>query len=219
MNDRRSQIFWDIVEVLRQSALLPHVMIIGSWAEYLYPYYFGGNFTPNLKTHDIDVFYGNPFLEIPGAENLRENFRRLGFVPCQNFSEAGTFFKDGIEVEFLSAQMGTGPGLVELSSTGIMAEKLKDLDMLRPVLIEARGYEIRVPTPSSYIAHKLYINPERRPAEKRPKDIEAVRGLLLTLRQQPSEAKLLRQYIESLPDDKQARIRDVVQKNALDLGI
>jgi len=177
MNDSSKEaVFWEIIEVLYRSTLLPHIMIIGSWAEYLYPYYLGDDYVPNLKTRDVDVYFGNYYLEIPGAETLINNFRAAGFILDENFSDTGKFFKEGIEVEFLSSQMGSGPGMVEIPFTGVAAEKLNYLEMLRRITVTVREYEIIIPSPASYIAHKLYINPVRKPTEKRPKDIEAVRS-------------------------------------------
>lgn len=216
-DNRQTTIFWETIEVLRQSALLPHIMIIGSWAEYLYPYYFEDDYSPNLKTRDIDIYFGNYYREVPEASALIENFRASGFILDEHFIDTGCFFKEGIEVEFLSSQMGTGPGMVEIPYTGVKAEKLDGLDMLHPIVIEVRGYEIQIPTPASYIAHKLYINPERRPESKRSKDIEAVRSLFLYVSQRPEEAAALRTLITRLSEEKRNGIITVATKHGLDI--
>lgn len=61
MNSPREDIFWDLIDVLDKSGFLRNIMVIGSWAEYLYANYFEDNFLPNIRTHDIDVYYINPF--------------------------------------------------------------------------------------------------------------------------------------------------------------
>lgn len=215
MEDRKAAIFWEIIEVLNRSALLPHVMVIGSWAEYLYTYCIGDDFIPNLKTRDVDPYYGNPFLEVEGAENLVENFRAANFMLDERFADTGKFFKEGIEVEFISSQVGSGAGMIEIPFTGVRAEKLSDLDMLKPLWVAVRGYDINIPTPESYIAHKLYINPDRRPVSKRAKDVEAVRALLLHVRQKPEFAESLQRYIQKLPSEKRQRITGVAVSNGL----
>lgn len=215
--DRKAAIFWEIIDVLSRSALLPHVMVIGSWAEYLYPYCLGDDYRPNLKTRDVDLYYGNPYLEVEGAEALVENFRAANFMLDEHFSDTGKFFKEGIEVEFLSSQIGSGAGLIEIPFTGVKAEKLSDLDMLKPLWVVVRGYEIKIPTPESYIAHKLYINPERRPVSKRAKDIEAVRSLLLYLSQKPECVESLRVYMQNLPEKRRQRIIEVAISHGLDI--
>lgn len=218
MEDRKAEVFWEIIEVLRCSALLPHVMIIGSWAEYLYPYYLGENYLPNLKTRDIDLYFESPWLEVDGAEGLIANFQAADFLLDECFADTGKFFKEGLEVEFLSTQLGSGPGLVEIPLTGVKAEKLSDMDMLKPIAIEVRGYQIKIPSPASYIAHKLYINPERRPLSKRSKDIEAIRSLLQYLQQKPSEVELLQAYIQKLPEKKRERVLRIAATNNLDIS-
>ena len=213
----KETVFWEIIEVLYQSALLPHIMIIGSWAEYLYSYYLGDDYLPNLKTHDVDVYFGNYYLEVPGAETLISNFRAAEFILDENFSDTGKFFKKGIEVEFLSSQMGSGPGMVEIPFTGVAAEKLNHLEMLRRITITVRGYGIIIPSPASYMAHKLYINPIRQPIEKRPKDIEAVRSLLQYFRRKPEELEALQSLLARLPSEQRKRIIGVAAANHLDL--
>lgn len=215
MEDRKATIFWEIIDVLDRSSLLPYVMVIGSWAEYLYPYCIGKDYVPHLKTRDVDLYYGNPFLEVAGAETLVGNFRTANFILDEHFADTGKFFKEGIEVEFLSSQLGSGAGVIEIPFTGVKAEKLSNLDMLKPLWVEVRGYEINIPTPESYIAHKLYINPERRPPSKRPKDIEAVRELLRYLSQKPESAESLRKYMQNLPGEKRQRIAEVAVRNGL----
>lgn len=217
IDDRKTAVFWEIIEVLNRSALLPHIMVIGSWAEYLYPCILGEDYAPNLRTRDVDLYYGNPYLEIDGAETLIGNFRAADFLLDEHFADTGKFFKEGLEVEFLASQMGSGAGVIELPFTGVKAEKLSDLDMLKPLWVEARGYAIKIPTPESYIAHKLYINPKRRPTSKRPKDIEAVRSLLYFLGQRPEAVELLQAHIQKLPDEKRQRIAEVVAGNGLDV--
>ena len=58
MNEQQSA-FWDIIEVFNKEGLLPYVMLIGSWAEYIYQYYFQSDFRPNLRTRDVDYLYIN----------------------------------------------------------------------------------------------------------------------------------------------------------------
>jgi len=58
----RDEAFWKLVQALDASNTLSHVMIIGTWAEWLYADYFaklseGKEFRVDIgKTHDIDVY-------------------------------------------------------------------------------------------------------------------------------------------------------------------
>jgi len=211
----KEKIFWEIIDVLHRSALLPHIMIIGSWAEYLYPYYLGDGYLPNLKTRDVDIYFGNYYLEVPGADALIKNFSAAGFLLDEDFMDTGKFFKEGMEVEFLSSRMGSDPGMVEIPFTGVLAEKLDDLDMLQRIVIDVRGYEIAIPSPASYVAHKLYINPIRQPALKRPKDIEAVRSIWLFVKQKPEELAAFKMLLTRLSDERRERIIEVATANGL----
>lgn len=207
--------FWELIALLDAAHALPQVMIVGSWAEYLYTFYFDNDYLPNLKSHDIDVLYPNPYLEADGNDLIVDRLSSGGFIPATEGGLLRAFYKDGLEVEFLTSQIGSGPGLVEIPYSGITAEKLNNTDMLRPIVLHANGYHIRVPSPASYLCHKLYINPERRPVSKRPKDVEAVRSLLLYLEKKPEETAALSAYLKSLSQDRQERIRKVAAENAL----
>jgi len=51
------KIFWKTIKILEKNKFLEHVILIGSWAEYIYEVsgYLKG-FEANLKTKDIDFF-------------------------------------------------------------------------------------------------------------------------------------------------------------------
>ena len=214
---KHEDVFWDLISSLDTSGLLPHVMIIGSWAEYIYSFYFNEDYVPSFKSHDIDVLYSNPFLEVAGGEHLVHEMSNAGFLAPTEGGALRAFYKDGLEVEFLTSQLGTGPGLIELPNTGIVAERLANVDMLRPIAVAANNYLVKVPSPASYLCHKLYINPSRRPPSKKPKDIEAVRLLLMHLQNRPEEMKALRSYLSSLSEERQQQIRKVARSASLEL--
>lgn len=216
MNTRREGVFWDLIDVLDNAGFLPHIMIIGSWAEYLYVDYFNDDYVPNLKTHDIDVFYQNPFFEIEGAEKLRGLFKEAGFLFASNPSGTSSFFKGDIEVEFLSSAWD-GKGIFEIPFAGISAEKLDNMSLLEPMQIKSNGHLIKVPTPASYIVHKLYINPVRRPEHKRQKDIDAIRMLLSYIQNDPIEKGMVGSFVDGLSNETRDKILEVASANGLSL--
>ena len=185
----RDEVFWKLVDVLDSSGVLEHVMIVGTWAEWLYTDYFASidkdrEFHVDIgRTHDIDVFFRNYLMEIDGANQLRMRLREAGFLPGSDFK--GTFFLGGIEVEFLAGTIGAGKGIIEIPSVGIKAERLEELAMLKPAWVEKNSYRICIPTPASYVAQKLYINPVRRPESKRSQDIRKVAVLIQAMREVP----------------------------------
>lgn len=57
MSKAQENIFWQTLKTFDEIGLLRHVMIIGSWAEYLFLAIFKTDFIPNLRTRDVDFFY------------------------------------------------------------------------------------------------------------------------------------------------------------------
>ena len=215
----RDGAFWKLISALNEAGVLEHVMIIGTWAEWLYSDYFadiagGGDYRVDIgKTHDIDVYFRNYLMEIDGAARLKDDLRDAGFVPGSDFK--GTFFLQGIEVEFLAGTVGVGEGIVEIPSVGIKAERLEELSMLEPAWVEKRGYRICVPTPASYVVQKLFINPERRPERKRAQDIRKVDVLLQAMADVPGQLDELEGLISRLPGEKAVRVREVAASNGI----
>ena len=48
MEIRQEEAFWDTIKALDELDILKHVMVIGSWAEYLFPPLFNTDFIPNI---------------------------------------------------------------------------------------------------------------------------------------------------------------------------
>ena len=55
----QEEYFWEMIDILDELKVLPNIMIIGSWAEYLFPVLFDSDFIPNIHTRDVDLFYRN----------------------------------------------------------------------------------------------------------------------------------------------------------------
>jgi hypothetical protein len=49
MDARQENAFWETIKIFSFEGLLPYVMVIGSWAEYLYSHYFKTDFVSNLR--------------------------------------------------------------------------------------------------------------------------------------------------------------------------
>lgn len=83
--------------------------------------------------------------------------------------------------------------------------------------VEKNGYRICIPTPASYVAQKLFINPARRPEHKRPQDILKVKVLLQAMDGVPGQMESLEQLLGKLPVDKRDRILKVAKDNSIAL--
>ncbi len=57
MDSEQENAFWETIDIFNKQGLLPYTMIIGSWAEYIYSYYFKTDFVPNMRTRDLVHYY------------------------------------------------------------------------------------------------------------------------------------------------------------------
>jgi len=146
--------------------------IIGSWCFLLYQKHLPMEKYP-LKTDDLDILVPRPFKGL--AFNLSGFLQRLGF--SQHFNPDGSMFFTGnrMKVEFVSRERrnGTLPPrhIKEIAPT---PQELRFLDILfaDPIILKlGRGIRAKVPSPSAFFLHKLFIaaRPERR--KKMGKDI------------------------------------------------
>lgn len=201
--------FWDAIEVFDRAGLLPYVMLIGSWAEYIYQFHLKSDFHPNLRTRDIDFLYVN--LNRPDRDiNLFSRLKEKGFVYKEDsVSGVGKFVKeDLLELEFITRVLGKGQATYKIPSIGIEAEGLRIVNMLAdyPLELECNGHVITVPEPEAYILQKLLTNPTRTPESKKEKDIQAVRELLKHI-----EKDRVRQIFDKMPKRSQKNV-DLVCK-------
>ena len=219
MDIRQEKIFWETIKVFHEEKLLPHIMIVGSWAEYIYSYYFTTNFTPNLKTRDLDFLYKNinrPSNKIDIMAKLKEQ----GFVYREDvLTGVGKFHKDNaLEIEFLARSVGKGSATVKIPSIGIVAESLRAMNLLAeyPLELDCEGYILIVPEPSAYVLQKLYINPMRE-QDKQKKDIRAIRTLLEHIKESESDNAKLNIIFDKLHKNHQKQILEIAEKNFIEL--
>ena len=180
--------FWGILEIFKKEGLLPYVMLIGSWAEFIYELEMKDTFKANLKTRDVDFVYTNinkPSKDIRIIQRLAEK----GFVYKEDFlTGVGKFLKeDLLELEFLTRAFGAGKSVNNIPSLNIKAESLRDINMLvdypMDVTISSNvdsenNFTIIVPEKEAYVLQKMMINESRKPEYKKEKDIQSVEGLL-----------------------------------------
>jgi hypothetical protein len=174
--------FWDVIEIFDKEGLLPQVMIIGSWAEFIYQHCMDSGFVASLRTRDIDIFYHN--LMRPQGVNIRisDSMKEKGFIYNEHrITGVGKFIKgDLLEIEFLTRVLGIGEQVNEIPALKLRASGIREINMLAqyPLDIECNDYIIKVPEPEAYILQKLLINPKRKQEDKKEKDIQAVKMLL-----------------------------------------
>lgn len=221
MNKRQETAFWDAMRSLDELELLKHIMIIGSWAEYLYPALFETDFRPNIRTRDIDLFYRNihlPKEKIPLIAKLKES----GFVYEEDpYSHIAKFYKeDLLELEFLTRVLGSGGrNTYSLEALGIKAEGLRDINILADYACEIvkEGYTLIIPEPAAYVVQKLLVNSKRRPTWKREKDIRAVEELLIHIKQNDYHQQKLINIYNTLTKKQQKILKKVANENFIDI--
>lgn len=216
--------FWQMIDVLDELKLLPNIMIIGSWAEYLYPSLFETDFFPNVHTRDVDLLYRN--INLPNEKiQLVDKLKTNGFVYDEVDGVSKFYKEDILEVEFLTRVLGSGfENPLEIKSLGIKSEGLRVINILNnfPYQISLKGtndkkYTLTIPEPSVYVIQKILTNPIRNPIEKRQKDINSVKELLYHISINDYHIKKLKEVIDSLTKKQTKVFETVCNQNNIEI--
>lgn len=167
-----------ILKVLDGSGLLTKSIITGSWAMYFYTEMFE-NFEAPIATTDLDIFL--PRVSNIKESNISELITDLNYVRDDDILTGKTryYSKDGFEIEFLTLPNRTLSNVIYIKSINVGAEALPKLLPLtwNCVSVHFYGYDVQIPSPTSYCLQKILINNERS-KDKQEKDISAIRYLL-----------------------------------------
>jgi len=214
--NKQRAVFWEVLDVFDKQGLLPYVMLMGSWSEYIYQHYYLYNYKPHIMTRDVDFLYRNlhkPSVRIEIIQALGE----VGFT-CEvdRLSGVGKFVKeDVLSIEFLVRVLGKGdPANSRIPSLGITGIGLRDVNMLEnyPLALECEKYTVIVPEPEAYILQKLLINPKRKSVDKREKDMRSIQGLI------PHISKYrINEILDNLSKKQQITITEVCKENFVTL--
>lgn len=180
MENAQYKDFWSFLRLLAVNDLLKHVVVIGSWAEYLYAQ--AGvlpNFEANLRTLDIDFLVKNLRRPVPQA-NIATLARDAGYLVEQDYiTETTKIYTPGfMEIEFLILQQGAGDTQTLKTNLGVNAQALRHLSVLKEFTLTVHLFDmyINIPQPEAYVLHKIVINPQRE--KKAEKDRAAILNLL-----------------------------------------
>lgn len=171
---------------LQEAECLDHVIVIGSWAEYIYQETgILKDFDAPMKTLDVDFLIPN--LRKPAKEvELVKIAAKYGFLYDENIDNRSSRFfgKDEFEVEFLIQQRGRGNSPYIRSHIGVYPIQLTHLDMLSSFVEKVlyKEFELFVPWPEAYVGHKMIINDRR--GMKAAADREKIEHLIPYLDQQ-----------------------------------
>lgn len=179
MSTQRNE-FIRFLKLLDDNGCLRHVILVGSWAEFLYEECgLIEGFEANIKTLDIDFLLKNQRLPNP-PKNLAEIARGAGYL-VESDRLTGTtkiYDKAGLEIEFLLGKVGAGLEFALETNLGITAQTLRHMDVLKrnTQALDFLGMKVFVPLPEAYAIHKMIINKER--GKKQEKDARAIEHLL-----------------------------------------
>ena len=226
MRKEQEEIFWKTIQTFQELGILKNIMIIGSWAEFLYPPLFETDFVPNLKTRDVDFFYRNiniPKEKVPLVQKLKE----IGYVYDEVAGISKFYNEDLLELEFLTRILGAGTeGQVEIKPLGIRSEGLRVINILSDFACEVEHsdgagntFTVTVPEPAVYAVQKILTNPERNPPEKKAKDIEAVRELLYHIKKSDYHSAKLQEVYARLTKKQLGVLDSVCRENQLILSL
>lgn len=154
------------IKCLAEAGCLDDIIIVGSWAEYLYSKCgLLKGYEPSIKTLDVDLLIPN--LNKPRTpSDLVRVAKEAGFTYTEDsLTGDSKFIGDELfEVEFLIAQKGNGTQKLPRTNIGVNAQQLTHIDMLvrhtRQAILDE--YRLIVPTPEAYAIHKMIINHTRK---------------------------------------------------------
>lgn len=175
MNIQEHELF-KFLCLLDELGCLQYVMLIGSWAEFLYEKTgLLKGFIPNIKTMDIDFLVRNmrkPVPEVQVATEARDRGYRVEIDRITGVTKLTSL--RGIEIEFLIGKVGAGLEASLKTNLGVTAQSLRHMEVLTRsmVTVSYEGMAVNIPAPEAYVVHKMVVNKER--GKKQEKDTRAI---------------------------------------------
>ncbi len=158
-------LFEEILKRLDDNGILDHVVIVGSWAIYLYTEYFRSiDYHPAIRTRDVDFLIQVPS-RISSKRNFSDIIEDLAFVEELVGDEGYTRYSHpDLIIEFLVNEKGRGyskPPYIE--KLGVTPQPLRFLDLLESgkLKVSFNGMTVTVPHPANFALHKLLISARR----------------------------------------------------------
>jgi hypothetical protein len=214
------QLFWEVISTLFETDVLPYVMIVGSWAEFVYAESLGQNLRPGFRTMDMDIMFPN--IRVPAKKiDLTGALENLGFVYDEDLiTGISKFFQpDGFQIDFLARSIGRGTRSIKVPSTNIKATTLRSMNILAayPLTLEAKSFFITVPEPCAYIIQKLMINSDRGPI-KQQKDLDSIEYLARNLEKYGYAPTRLRDIFNTLSIRKKKAVLEAASNTTFDFS-
>jgi|GEM_PF-512371 len=168
--------FKNMLNAMNEANVLNGVIIVGSWAEYLYKHCNLLDYLLTMRTQDVDVLIKN--MNKPSGQ-VSKALQQHGFIMIPDNNGLMKFdYLGELEVEFLLQERGVGQNKPYKTALNVTAQGLRHMDILLEycITVNYNGIDVEVPMPFAYILHKLIINSQRQPY-KQEKDADAVGSL------------------------------------------
>ena len=212
MNTSKQTEFLKFLKLLNDNDIIEDVMLVGSWAEFLY---FKNGILPaenadEFKTLDIDFLLKNLRKPTP-PKNLLALAKSEGYLIESDILTGTTkLLGERLEIEFLISKKGAGFENTLKTNLGVTAQALRHLEMLLeyPVTTKYLCYDVTIPLPEAYVVHKMIINPER--GSKSRKDIRAIENLIPYL-----DIEKITEITQKLHKKDLRRVEQFIQENSL----
>ena len=179
MNINQEREFLKFVKLLNDNDVLKEMILIGSWAEFLYEEseILPKEYEANIQTLDVDFLLKNLKRPMP-PKDLMSLAKEDGYITESDIlTGVSKIYGENLEIEFLLAKKGAGNELALKTNLGVTAQTLRHLDVLlkNTMIISYMGYNIAVPLPEAYALHKIIINNQR--GKKARKDALAIQNI------------------------------------------
>lgn len=197
------EVLYLILQDLQKAGVLRHMVLVGSWCQEFYRSHFPDAFQiPATRTTDADFLIPRR-LKIAEPVNLFKIFEKRGFVPQIHYESGfSKFIHRELTFEFLTdAGAKADEKQHRFKDLNIVAQELHfmNIPLAYKMHISYRDVIVTVPEPEAFLLHKLIISQRRGNPEKKTKDIETVRGMVLFCRKKPHHVKRLYEILEEMP--------------------
>lgn len=204
----------DLIVILSDKGLWEDgAEIVGSWCFRIYQQYLGVRSYP-VRTDDIDILVPMPWRG--RALDLAGHLRQMGFTEHFNPDGSTSYLRPGLRVEFLSPRKRFRKSRTR--GVGVRPQELAFVEMLleRPWTIKLMaGVKVLVPSPATFVIHKLIVAGRRSRADKRHKDlVQALSVARLLLAREDHRKELARAWEDTLPAWRKKALASVRQAKA-----
>lgn len=214
--------FWDTINAFNDANVLSNVIVIGSWAEYVYDKSGILKIGTTLKTQDVDLLVPN--INKPRNKvDITEYLENKGFEMRRSINGLMKFSKNSVlDIEFLVREIGRGQTEpYHVPSLNVTAQGLRHMEILsnNTITLQVRGYNVLVPEPAAYMLHKLVINESRVTDYKKNKDIESVKIIYKAIDEVLNQRERLENIYGKLTVKQKMLIDKTISKHEIEIRI